>query len=243
MLKLIKYEIKKQMSSKLVMAIVMVILAAFMIFFTAVDNMNMTATFIMFLSFAASIMMCYSAIEGLVLYERDLTKKQGYMLFMLPRSAYEIVGAKMIAAIVSVLLTMIICSVTAFICITFLLAKNGTLYDVVFRVIPYIMSELMHIDFSYSVEMYFKVFALLFLIWCYIIFLAMLVTTVSKTVFATNKIAFIATVVIGFIVILLITTEIIGMITTTFMLYALFILIDLAAYFITSWLIDNKLSF
>lgn len=109
--KLIKYEIRKQRTSRMV---IFIALAAALIAFWAgliFENNMMTALSIMAMIFGAILVLFYMGIESILVLNRDLRTKQSYMLWMLPKSSWEILGAKFIAAILQMLIVFGICGI------------------------------------------------------------------------------------------------------------------------------------
>ena len=107
--KLIKYEIRKQRASRMV---IFVALAAALIMFWGgllFENDMMMAISIMAMTFGAFLVLFYTGIESILVLNRDLRTKQSYMLWMLPKSSWEILGAKFISAILQMLIVFGIC--------------------------------------------------------------------------------------------------------------------------------------
>ena len=99
--KLIKYEWKKQRTSRLViMAALAVGILAF-VWGLIFDKGNASAAgIVVVLMFSmAFLVLLYTGIESILVLNRDLRTKQSYMLWMVPKSIWEILGAKFIAAI------------------------------------------------------------------------------------------------------------------------------------------------
>lgn len=92
--KLMKYEWKKQRTSRM---IVMVALAVCVLTFFGgmlVEKdalMGISATLLLVGSF---FVVFYMGIESILILNRDLKTKQSYMIWMTPKSVWEILGAK-----------------------------------------------------------------------------------------------------------------------------------------------------
>ena len=95
--KLIKYELRKQRTSRMV---IFIALAVALVCFWAGIAFNSGG--LAGISIAA--MMLGAVIEGILVFNRDLRTKQSYMIWMLPRSIWEILGAKFISAILQMLI-------------------------------------------------------------------------------------------------------------------------------------------
>ena len=62
------------------------------------------AAMVLLVMFSVSLLvLLYTGIESILILSRDLRTKQSYMLWMVPRSVWEIVGAKFISAILQML--------------------------------------------------------------------------------------------------------------------------------------------
>lgn len=97
MLKLMKYEFRKQMFSKIIMLVLAMILEVFFINRVLTNNASGSAAGVIGLAMLAMLSLGVVAIECIVTYNRDMKTKQGYMLFMMPVSTFEILGAKLLA--------------------------------------------------------------------------------------------------------------------------------------------------
>lgn len=103
MWKLIKYELRKQMQSK---AIIFGIVALLEIvwFWGLFMKESMLPSTSGFLFLVACISMMYLYFESIVTFSNDLKTKNSYMLFMTPNSSYKIVGAKILASGIQIIL-------------------------------------------------------------------------------------------------------------------------------------------
>lgn len=101
--KLMKYEWKKQRTSRM---IVMVALAVCVLTFLGgvlVEKdalMGISATLLLVGSF---FVVFYMGIESILILNRDLKTKQSYMIWMTPKSVWEILGAKFVVAIAQII--------------------------------------------------------------------------------------------------------------------------------------------
>lgn len=98
MLKLMKYEFKKQMFSKIIIAAILGVLTLYFGIACVIDKETHAAIATMLIFTVMVFAGLYTAVESLSVYDKDLKTKQSYMLFLVPRSSYEILGAKMISA-------------------------------------------------------------------------------------------------------------------------------------------------
>lgn len=93
------------------MVIFIALAAALLMFWSGMvfGNDLLTALSIMAMSFGAVLVLFYTGIESILVLNRDLRTKQSYMLWMLPKSSWEILGAKFISAILQMLIVFGIC--------------------------------------------------------------------------------------------------------------------------------------
>ena len=104
MLRLLKYELRNTLFSKLILlGITAIAEAVFLIgFWTKKENtLAIGAVLLFFIAISGIALM---GILSLVTLHRDMNTKQGYMLFMTPNSCYKILGAKVIECSLSILL-------------------------------------------------------------------------------------------------------------------------------------------
>ena len=105
MSKLMKYEFRKTLATKLVL-LGATLLAEIAFLIGLWGNYNrMLATGMILLMFLAIGGCTVIGLASVVVLHRDMNTKQSYMLFMTPNSSYRILGAKMIENGVSILLT------------------------------------------------------------------------------------------------------------------------------------------
>lgn len=97
--KLMKYEWKKQRTSRM---IVMVALAVCVLAFLGgmlVEKDALMGVSVTLLFVGAFFVVFYMGIESILILNRDLKTKQSYMIWMTPKSVWEILGAKFVVAI------------------------------------------------------------------------------------------------------------------------------------------------
>ena len=104
MLRLLKYELRKTLSTKLILlAVTCVAEAVFLIGFWGKKDDTLAIGAVL-LFFIAIIGVGLMGILSLVTLHRDMNTRQGYMLFMTPNSCYRILGAKVLECGLSILL-------------------------------------------------------------------------------------------------------------------------------------------
>lgn len=96
MLQLIKYEIRRQLFSKVLFFLLLVIMEMLFLFGIYAHNEDIFRSTNRILTLIAFFGMCYIALEPATVYSNDLGRKQGYLLFMTPNSSMRIIGAKII---------------------------------------------------------------------------------------------------------------------------------------------------
>ena len=104
MLRLLKYELRKTMASKLILLAVAVIAEAIFLIGFWSHKENTLAIGAVLLFFIAVVGIALMGILSLTTLHRDMNTRQGYMLFMTPNSCYRILGAKVIECGLSLLI-------------------------------------------------------------------------------------------------------------------------------------------
>ena len=100
--RLIKYELKKQQTSRnIILALLLVFLLAVVVG-TFTENGNTVGISVMLEMFVGMFVFFYMGIESLLILNRDLKTKQSHMLWMVPMQSWKILGAKYIAAILQI---------------------------------------------------------------------------------------------------------------------------------------------
>src|SRR5699024_2122519 len=96
MIKLIKYELRKQAFSKGIILAILGLLELLFLYGIIRDNNMAFSLSIALLVFVTYVAILYVAFENIFAFSGELNSKRSYMLFLIPRSSYEIVGAKVI---------------------------------------------------------------------------------------------------------------------------------------------------
>ena len=94
MSKLIKYEFRKSLFSKLVFAGITAVMEIIYLIGILGNYNKPTVIGMIGLFFTALAGITFIGIESILILYRDLTTKQSYMLFMTPNNSYKILGAK-----------------------------------------------------------------------------------------------------------------------------------------------------
>lgn len=248
MLKLMKYELKKQMFSKLIMAIGLGVLVALFLFFNYSGDQDGAEAMMAFMGLGMMISVMYAIFEYLTVYEKDLTTKQSYMLFLVPQSSKSILGAKMLSAILQIALTFVMFGGAIALCFTlFCLKYEGmkAFFDDVKQFIEGIFQ--IQIDMALVLE----TCAQVFIVWVFAIMLGVFLTTVMNTVLNKSKITTIIVVVLYFVCFWLlieldegidILSDSLPKVVQSVIEYVYMIGLDVALFFGSCWLMDKKLS-
>lgn len=184
MFKLMKYEFRKQAFSKFVILACIGLLELIFFYGVAFDKENVLATSMALLMFFTMAAMCFLAFESIITYSNDLKQKCSYMLFLTPNTSYSIVGAKVLAAGLQVIL--------AAIAFFLIFALNGGIliakYDALENVKEYLLSVLDEI-FKLKIELkdIISVVTVMVVNWINIITLAFFSITISTTFLANKK--------------------------------------------------------
>ena len=121
--RLIKYELKKQQTSRnIILALLLVFLLAVVVG-TFTENGNTVGISVMLEMFVGMFVFFYMGIESLLILNCDLKTKQSHMLWMVPMQSWKILGAKYIAAILQIFFISAAYVLAAIACILSLIAK------------------------------------------------------------------------------------------------------------------------
>lgn len=184
MLKLFKYELKKQTLSKLIILIILGLFQVGFLIALALDKplyQGAIAGIAAVFSYGALI---YLGFEAIVTFSNDLKTKTSYMLFLTPTNSYQIVGAKLLSAAVQIIL-----SAFAFFGI---FVANGTLLvlrydkmDEMLSMIKEAVLELTGIVIDYPLVI--SLVCIMIGGWLLIIVTSFLSITLSTTLLSNNK--------------------------------------------------------
>lgn len=103
MLKLMKYEFRKTMFSKMILLSITAVLELMYLAGLFFEQEKLFFISMPGLLMCASFGVLYIGLESLSIFQRDLNTKQSYMLFMTPHSSYKILGAKVLENGISIL--------------------------------------------------------------------------------------------------------------------------------------------
>lgn len=196
--KIIKYEWKKQRTSRFV--ILFGLLACLILFTIGAINQNSTSFFIavMLMTFGSFLVIFYTGIESLIVFNRDLRTKQSHMLWMIPKSVYEILGGKFLAAILQMLFVF-----TAFLltgCLSMLImffGSDGKLNQLI-EFFQNLVLNMFQVKIDWG--MFLSIMFLLFLSWTVVIMTGFLAIIISRTVLLNSRFSGILSIILFFII-------------------------------------------
>lgn len=199
--KIIKYEWQKQRTSRMI--ILFTILAGFVAMvafnFDAIANNSMiVGTTILLLMATSFLVIFYTGIESLVIFNKDLRTKQSHMLWMVPKSTYEILGGKFIAAFLQMLFVFTSVVLSGCICILFIFFINdGSIQDLL-QAIQELGKALFRLNIEWRFVIDFSI--LIFLSWTGIIMIGFLSIIISRTLFLNSKFSGLLSIILFFVI-------------------------------------------
>ena len=129
MLKLIKYEYRKDMIAYIIVFGLLLVLGAYLtISILAESETNLAISIILFIlcGFAGVL---FLMIMGVVSFARELSSKYSYMTFMTPNSSYRIVGSKYLTVFFTTLVATVIYGLIIYGDAALILRENGDVED------------------------------------------------------------------------------------------------------------------
>ncbi len=184
MLKLLKYEILKQKSSKLMLGAFLLIFEAVYLIGILGDIDAMLSLGIIGLSITAFAGFVVVALEAIVTYQKDLNEKQGYMVFMTPHSEASILGAKILSSILTIVVWTVFICLLAFLDITILSFSFGVVQELI-EFIRDLGSAFYGITISWTSALYSAVYVVLE--WINILLAAFFAITLAHTFLHSRK--------------------------------------------------------
>lgn len=179
MLKLIKYEFRKQLFTKFIMLFLAGLLECFFLFSYIADDQNKIAASTIIYMVLAMGSILFVSFECINTYSNDLKTKCSYMLFMTPHSSYCIIGAKALSTVLQILLTSAAYIVLGLIDFTMIVAK----YDDLSNLLDH-LSQIFNINMT--VDKFLIMVSSVIASWICIVLVAFLAITLSQT-FLANK--------------------------------------------------------
>ena len=143
MLRLLKYELRKTLMSKLILLGITVVAEAVFLAGLWGNRENTLAIGAVLLFFIALTGIAIMGILSVATLHKDMNTRQGYMLFMTPNSCYKILGAKVIECALSILITGAFFFALGWLDFSLLLGKgaNQQIWDMVRQMIQTVNSS------------------------------------------------------------------------------------------------------
>lgn len=253
MLKLMKYEFKKQAFSKYVILALVALIELVFFFGVITDKENIIAVSLGILWMFTFGALFYIAFESIITFSNDLKQKSSYMLFLTPRTPYSIVGAKVVAAGLQVVLAGIAFFLLFALDGSILLAKYNKLSEIKELVVSFV-NQFLQLDLD--VYLFITIAVVLISSWIATITTAFFSITLSTTFLANSKLRGVVS--FGIFIILNIIIYYISNKTMSSMVFDNGNLNDLTkvnvissiynlvfiilTYFGTAWMLDKKVS-
>lgn len=249
--KLIKYEWRKQRMTRILILACLVVFVLLFGIGALIKNDTVVAISILIITLAGVFGIFYVGIENLVILNRDLKTKQSYMLWMVPHSTYEILGAKIIAGILQMVFVFLSFFIIGSVTLTVTAAREGSLGDLL-RGLGTLFKAVTEKNINWG-----GLFGICFLIlisWINIMAVGFLAIILTRTVLLNNRFGGLIAIVVFFLINFLIerlyavVDPLVGMAPLTEFSsisafdYIFYILMTILAFLLTGWIADKKLS-
>jgi len=184
MLKLMKYEFRKQAASKGVILLLIGLIELLFFFGVIFSKEKILAISMGILVVFTYGSMFFMAFESIITYSNDLKNKCSYMLFLTPNTSYRIVGAKVAAAAIQIIVASLVFFGVFALNMAVLVAKFVALAD--FKTMcAKILQELFQLEIN--VPGVLSILALVTTVWICTITIAFFSITLSATFLANKK--------------------------------------------------------
>lgn len=199
--KLIKYELKKQRTSRMI--ILVMLLFAILIFAWGLlfNSPTIAGICTMLLFFGALLVLLYTGIESILILNKDLKTRQSYMLWMLPKSVWEILGAKFISAFLQMLFVFALFLAAGCIGLGISIVEIGGI-----RAIADLVNDLLKngLQIAISPVDIIMLALYIFIAWMGVIFVGFLSVILARTFLANSRFAGLAATILFFVINILI---------------------------------------
>lgn len=249
--KLIKYELKKQMSSKIIVGVLAIICQLAMIVGLIVNEPDWFAIGFIGMMILAFTALFYFSFETIVTYSNDLKTKQSYMLFLVPRNMYQVVGAKMITTILQIFVAGIAFMAILIGDLFLISAIDGEIEEFI-ELMKTILEVLVGTNIDISMIVY--VICSILVVWIEFILMAMLAITLSATLFANKSYKGVISfgIYIGLEFVLgkiadwvsngVMSGEVLTLNAMAWVYMGVYVVAMVLCFFGTAWLLDKKIS-
>lgn len=184
MRKLIKYELKKQMLSKIMIGVVALIFQLVLIAGMIADKSDWAVAGFMGMVLLTFVALFYFSYETIVTYSNDLKTKQSYMLFLIPRNMYQVVGAKMITAILQIFVAGVAFMAILLGNLFVISARNGAVEEFL-ELLKRFVEFVVGVNMNMTTVAY--MICSVLVVWIEFVLMAMLAITLSTTLFANKR--------------------------------------------------------
>jgi len=182
--KLIKYEFKKQMLSKIIVGVLALICQLVMLVGVFADKPDWGALGFGGMTLLAFAALFYFSFETVVTYSNDLKTKQSYMLFLVPRNMYQVVGAKMITTIAQIFVAGIAFMALLLGNLFLVSARDGEIEEFI-KLMKMFIEFVSGVNVDVTTVVY--VICSMLVVWIEFVLMAMLAITLSTTLFANKR--------------------------------------------------------
>lgn len=182
--KLIKYEFKKQMLSKIIVGVLVLICQLVMLVGVFADKPDWGALGFGGMTLLAFAALFYFSFETVVTYSNDLKTKQSYMLFLVPRNMYQVVGAKMITTIAQIFVAGIAFMALILGNLFLVSARDGEIEEFI-KLMKMFIEFVSGVNVDVTTVVY--VICSMLVVWIEFVLMAMLAITLSTTLFANKR--------------------------------------------------------
>lgn len=244
--KLMKYEFRKTMFSKVILLVITAIAEILFLAGIFAEWENGIAIGMIGLVLCASVGTLYIGLESLTIFQKDLNTKQSYMLFLTPKNSFQILGAKVLENGLSLLLVTAFYVALAAIDVSTAVLYVGGLQEFLELLHELSISISMNIDLTWPNVIVGVAMALT--VWLLVIQTGYLAIVLSSTVLAGKRfsgaVSFVLFLVISWLVNL--PTELVPEMSSRNVENSIIIVITLAMvalmYALTAWVMEKKLS-
>lgn len=248
--KLMKYEFKKQLTSKIVVAILAAIAEAAFVIGVVIDDEEWAGISLACMLMLAVFGLCYFSFETIITYSNDLKTKQSYMLFLVPRNTYQIVGAKMLTTVLQIVGAGVAFAAIMVGDVFLIFAKNQDIEEFFEIVNDFLTALGMRVHLSDVIY----IVALILITWLEFVLMAIFAITLSTTFFANTKYKGVISFGIYFVLNYLLykvanyvsdgfgQKEYLMISTDGWVYIGIYIIAMILWFFGTSWLLDKKVS-
>lgn len=249
--KLIKYEFKKQILSKIIVGVLALICQLVMLVGVFADKSDWGALGFGGMTLLAFAALFYFSFETIVTYSNDLKTKQSYMLFLVPRNMYQVVGAKMITTIAQTFVAGIAFMALLLGNLFLVSARDGEIEEFI-KLMKVFIEFVSGVNVDVTTVVY--VICSMLVVWIEFVLMAMLAITLSTTLFANKRYKGVISfgIYIGLEFVLgkiadwvsngVMSGEVLTLNAMAWVYMGVYVVAMVLCFFGTAWLLDKKIS-